>query len=53
MKVLPRGARLTFGEYNDKLQKFASYISKKISTDMKEDVLPMNNDDFERYTLTM
>jgi hypothetical protein len=40
--------RLTFGGYNDKLQKFASYISKKISADMK-DILPRDEAEFERY----
>lgn len=48
VRVVPRGVRLTFGGYNDKLQKFASYISKKITSDLK-DILPKDEDEFERY----
>lgn len=39
---------MTFGGYNDKLQRFAAYISKKISREIK-DILPKDEDDFERY----
>lgn len=48
VRVIPRGVRLTFGGYNDKLQKFATYVSKKISADMK-DILPKDEADFDRY----
>ncbi|KAG7356829.1 insulin-degrading protein [Nitzschia inconspicua] len=48
VRVVPRGVRLTFGGYNDKLQKFASYVSKKIASDLK-DILPKNEAEFERY----
>ncbi|KAL3902900.1 MAG: hypothetical protein SGILL_010650, partial [Bacillariaceae sp.] len=48
IRIVPRGVRLTLGGYNDKLQTFASYLSKKISTDMK-DILPKDEAEFERY----
>lgn len=40
--------RLTFGGYNDKLQKFASFVSRKLSSDIK-DLLPKNDNEFDRY----
>lgn len=48
VKVLPRGVRLTFGGFNDKLQKFAVYVAEKISTNVK-DILPRNDIEFDRY----
>jgi insulysin len=36
------------GGYNDKLQDFANYISKKLSKDIT-DLLPKNEIDFDRY----
>ena len=48
MKVLPRGVRLTFGGYNDKLPKFAAYVSQKISKDVKS-ILPKDEAEFDRY----
>jgi insulysin len=45
---VPRGVRLTFGGYSDKLQKFATYISRKISID-SADILPSNEAEFDRY----
>jgi insulysin len=48
VRIVPRGVRLTLGGYNDKLQAFASYLSKKISADMK-DILPKDEAEFERY----
>ena len=48
LQVLPRGVRLTFGGYNDKLKTFASYVSSKLARDL-DDVLPSNDDEFERY----
>lgn len=48
VRVVPRGVRLTFGGYNDKLQQFAEYVSKKASTDF-QDVLPKDETEFERY----
>ncbi|KAL7487583.1 hypothetical protein ACHAW6_013153 [Cyclotella cf. meneghiniana] len=47
-QVLPRGARLTFGGYNDKLEDFASYVTSKLARDL-DDVLPGSEDEFERY----
>eukprot|EP00339_Tiarina_fusa_P025559 CAMPEP_0116996806 /NCGR_PEP_ID=MMETSP0472-20121206/483_1 /TAXON_ID=693140 ORGANISM="Tiarina fusus, Strain LIS" /NCGR_SAMPLE_ID=MMETSP0472 /ASSEMBLY_ACC=CAM_ASM_000603 /LENGTH=1123 /DNA_ID=CAMNT_0004695537 /DNA_START=168 /DNA_END=3539 /DNA_ORIENTATION=- len=48
VRVVPRGVRLTFGGYSDKLQKFATYVSRKISID-SADILPSNHAEFERY----
>lgn len=48
VKVLPRGLRLTFGGYNDKLKKFASFLSRKLSREVK-DLLPKNDNEFSRY----
>lgn len=48
VQVLPRGVRLTFGGYNDKLVDFATYISRKLSRDVR-DLLPNSVDEFERY----
>jgi len=48
VKILPRGIRLTFGGYNDKLKDFASYVCKKLSREIR-DVLPKTDNDFERY----
>jgi insulysin len=49
VKVLPRGIRLTFGGYNDKLQEFASYISSKLSRTSIRKLLPRNDNEFYRY----
>ena len=48
VQVLPRGVRLTFGGYNDKLQDFASYVAKKLAGD-KKSILPQDDVEFERY----
>ena len=48
VKVMPRGIRLTFGGYNDKLQDFAAYISKKLSVEVTK-LLPKTDKEFERY----
>jgi insulysin len=48
VKILPRGVRVTFGGYNDKMARFASYITKKISKDFKA-ILPRDDAEFERY----
>jgi len=48
IKVIPRGVRMTFGGYNDKLDKFASYVSKKLTVDVK-DLLPKDEAEFDRY----
>ena len=48
VKALPRGVRLTFGGYNDRLEEFASYISRKLFRNVK-DVLPKDDSDFARY----
>jgi insulysin len=44
VRVVPRGVRLTFGGYNDKLQKFAAYVSKNV-----KNLLPKDETEFERY----
>jgi insulysin len=49
VKVLPRGIRLTFGGYNDKLQEFASYITNKLSRTNIQKLLPRNDNEFNRY----
>ncbi len=48
IQVLPRGVRLTFGGYNDKLLDFATYVSKKLSKEVTS-LLPENDEEFERY----
>lgn len=48
IQVLPRGVRLTFGGYNDKLKDFAAYVSRKLSRDVTS-LLPEDESDFERY----
>lgn len=48
IQVLPRGIRLTFGGYNDKLKDFAAYVSQKLSREVTS-LLPENHDEFERY----
>lgn len=48
IQVLPRGVRLTFGGYNDKLKDFAAYVSRKLSRDVTS-LLPEDDNDFERY----
>lgn len=48
VNVLPRGVRMTFGGYNDKLGKFATYVADKLSRDV-ESVLPASEEEFERY----
>mmetsp|Transcript_8617 Transcript_8617/g.16664 ORF Transcript_8617/g.16664 Transcript_8617/m.16664 type:complete len:1167 (+) Transcript_8617:145-3645(+) len=48
VQVIPRGVRLTFGGYNDKLQDFAKYVSKQITADTKN-ILPKDEAEFDRY----
>jgi insulysin len=48
VRVIPRGVRLTFGGYNDKLEDFAKYVSKQITADLKN-ILPKNEAEFDRY----
>lgn len=48
VKVLPRGVRLTFGGFDDKLPQFAAYVSQKISKDLKS-ILPTDEQEFDRY----
>lgn len=48
INVLPRGVRLTFGGYNDKLLDFAAYVSKKLSQEVTT-LLPDSQEEFERY----
>ena len=48
VKVVPRGVRLTFGGYNDKLKAFAEYVSRKLAKDVRG-LLPRNDVEFGRY----
>ena len=48
IKILARGIRLTFGGYNDKIKKFASFVSNKLFTRV-QDLLPADDKDFDRY----
>jgi len=48
VRVIPRGVRLTFGGYNDKLEDFAKYVSKQITVDLKK-ILPKDEEEFDRY----
>ena len=48
IRVIPRGVRLTFGGYNDKLEDFANYVSNQISADLKN-ILPKDEAEFDRY----
>ncbi len=48
VQVTPRGIRMLFGGYNDKLLDFAKYVSKKVSQDYLQ-VLPENETEFDRY----
>jgi insulysin len=48
VKVVPRGIRLTFGGYSDKLQDFAAYVSKKLSVEVTK-LLPKTDQEFDRY----
>jgi len=48
VKAMPRGLRLTFGGYNDKLGQFASYVARKLKNGAG-DILPKNEAEFERY----
>ncbi len=48
VRIIPRGVRLTFGGYNDKLQDFAKYVSKQITADSKN-ILPKDEAEFDRY----
>lgn len=47
VKVLPRGIRFTFGGYNDKLKRFASFITQKLAE--TKDLLPKDDNEFDRY----
>lgn len=58
VRVIPRGLRLTFGGYNDKLQEFATYICQKIFSSAssssgrnnnKNTILPKDEIEFDRY----
>jgi secreted Zn-dependent insulinase-like peptidase len=48
IKVLPRGVRLTFGGYNDKLNEFAKYICQSLARGATA-LLPKNDQEFDRY----
>jgi insulysin len=48
IQVLPRGVRLSFGGYSEKLLDFATYVTEKLSQDVSS-LLPEDEDDFDRY----
>ena len=48
VQILPRGVRLTFGGYSDKLGKFATYVADKLSRNVRS-VLPRTEEEFNRY----
>lgn len=48
VKILARGLRLTFGGYNDKIERFASFVSNKLFAEVP-DLLPTDDKDFDRY----
>jgi insulysin len=48
VQVLPRGVRLTFGGYNDKLQEFAAYVIQNLSKNANK-LLPKTDLEFARY----
>lgn len=48
ISILPRGVRLTFGGYNDKLSDFAVYIADKLAQNPL-DLLPKDEIEFDRY----
>ncbi|OEU15623.1 Peptidase_M16-domain-containing protein [Fragilariopsis cylindrus CCMP1102] len=48
VRIVPRGVRLTFGGYNDKLEDFAKYVTKQITTNLKN-ILPKDEAEFDRY----
>lgn len=48
VKILARGIRLTFGGYNDKIKRFASFVSNKLFARVQE-LLPTDDKDFDRY----
>ena len=48
VQILPRGVRLTFGGYNEKLPEFAAYVTRKLAEEVTS-VLPKSEDEFERY----
>jgi insulysin len=44
IRILPRGIRLTFSGYNDKLKDFATFVTRKLASDLQtKDV------DFQKY----
>ena len=48
VQVIPRGVRLTFGGYNDKIEDFASYIATKVALSF-QDVLPKSDSELDRF----
>jgi insulysin len=48
IKILARGIRLTFGGYNDKIERFASFVSNKLFARVPV-LLPIDDKDFDRY----
>jgi insulysin len=48
VKIVARGIRLTFGGYNDKLKRFATFVSNKLAVRIQE-LLPLDDKEFDRY----
>jgi insulysin len=48
VNVLPRGPRLTFGGYSDKLQDFSKYVVQNLA-DGARSLLPKSDQEFDRY----
>jgi insulysin len=48
IQLLPRGVRLTFGGYNDKLQDFAVYVTQQIVQQVSK-FLPQSQEEFDRF----
>jgi len=47
LQILPRGIRVSFGGYNDKLQEFATSVIQTLTSPSK--ILPRNKADLDRY----
>jgi len=48
VEIGPRGARLVFSGYNEKLSDFAAYVTETLVRNIK-DVLPRNENELDRY----
>jgi insulysin len=48
VNILPRGPRLTFGGYSDKLKDFSKYVTQNLSGGAHT-LLPKSDQEFDRY----